>query len=313
MARACYSSAVKLSRLFILLAIILGAAAVAYAYYAPFRLFTLVMVGHSPACPLSNALQANQHSHQLQEAHNRLVASMVRMQHDNAGFDQWKTAKGTYWIPSGDKFVLPFNLAEQELKIYGTGDQDVHSGDIVLDCGANIGVFTREALDRGASKIIGIEPAPENLEAYRRNFKDEIAAGKVIVYPKGVWDHDDVLTLHQDPNNTAADTFVINRKESVGEVKVPLTTIDKLVAELKLDRVDYIKMDIEGAEPNALRGGKETIAKWKPRISISAYHQPQHPALIPQIIRETRSDYTMACGPCAEANGHIRPDILYFK
>jgi FkbM family methyltransferase len=222
---------------------------------------------------------------------------------------------GTYWIPAGNAthFVLPFNLAEQEMRIYGTGPQAVGKGDIVLDCGANVGVFTREALNAGAGKVIAIEPAPENIEVLRRNFKDEIEAGRVVVYPKGVWDKDDVLTLRIDPHNSAADTLVIDRKEATDGVKVPLTTIDKLVAELKLDRVSYIKMDIEGAEPNALRGARDTIIKWKPRISISAYHQPDHPVVIPQIIRETRSDYHMECGPCAEANGHIRPDILYFR
>jgi FkbM family methyltransferase len=304
---------VKLSRILIVVAALLGVVVAAYSYYPPFRLMTLAAAGRSPVCPFAKAVLCDDHAKQLEAAHNRLVKAMVKLEHDNAGFDRWKTPVGIYWIPSGDRFVLPFNLAEQELKIYGTGEQDVHTGDVVLDCGANVGVFTREALDHGASKIVAIEPAPENLEAYRRNFKDEIAAGRVIVYPKGVWDKDDVLTLHVDANNTAADTFVIQRKETTGDIQVPLTTIDKLVAELKLDRVDYIKMDIEGAEPNALRGAHDTLAKWKPRISISAYHQPDHPVVIPKIILEARPDYKMECGPCAEANGHIRPDVLYFR
>lgn len=303
----------KLWRILILILVLLGATVAAYSYYPPFRLMALVAAGRSPVCPLANAVLCENHAKGLEAAHNRLVKAMVKLEHDPAGFDRWQTPVGAYWIPAGDRFVLPFNLAEQELKIYGTGEQDVQKGDVVLDCGANVGVFTREALDHGASKIIAIEPAPENLEALRRNFKDEVAAGRVIIYPKGVWDKDDVLTLHVDANNTAADTFVIQRKETTGDIKVPLTTIDKLVAELKLDRVDYVKMDIEGAEPNALRGGRDTIARWKPRISISAYHQPDHPVVIPQIIRQTRPDYKMECGPCAEANGHIRPDVLYFR
>jgi FkbM family methyltransferase len=304
---------VKFIRVLIAIVLLSAAAIAAYFYYPPFRLLTLVAAGRSPDCPMSRALLSERHSRELEAAHNRLVKAMVKLDHDNAGYDRWKTPMGTYWIPAGDRFVLPFNLAEQEVKIYGTGEQDVQAGDVVLDCGANVGVFTREALDHGASKIIGIEPAPENLEVYRRNFKDEIAAGRVVVYPKGVWDKDDVLTLHVDANNTAADTFVLNRKETTSEIKVPLTTIDKMVAELKLDRVDYIKMDIEGAEPNALRGAHGTLAKWKPRMSITTYHQPDHPVLLPKIILEARPDYKVECGPCVEANGRIRPDVLYFR
>ncbi len=303
----------KLSRILILVALILGVTVAASAFYPPLRLLALVAVGRSPVCPVSRAIACADHVKQLEAAHNRLVKAMVKLEHDDAGYDRWQTPKGTYWIPVGDRFVLPFNLAEEELKIYGTGEQDVQKGDIVLDCGANVGVFTRLALDRGASKVIAIEPAPENIEALRRNFKDEIAAGSVLVYAKGVWDKDDFLTMHIDAKNSAADTFVINLKETTSDIKLPLTTIDKLVKELNLPRVDYIKMDIEGAEPNALRGGHDTIAKWKPRISISAYHQKDHPVVIPQIIRQTRPDYKMECGPCAEADGHIRPDVLYFR
>ena len=65
------------------------------------------------------------------------------------------------------------------------GENFVRPGDVVLDCGANIGVFVRESLDAGAKTVVAIEPAPENIECLRRNFKDEIAAGRVIVYPEG--------------------------------------------------------------------------------------------------------------------------------
>jgi len=104
-----------------------------------------------------------------------------------------------------------------------TGSQDlwhcrnaVRSGDVVLDCGANVGVYTRDALDSGAKLVVAIEPAPENIECLRRNFAPEVAAGRVIVYPKGVWDKDDFLTLNVDPNNSAADSFLIQRKGRMG-------------------------------------------------------------------------------------------------
>jgi FkbM family methyltransferase len=45
----------------------------------------------------------------------------------------------------------------------------VRAGDVVLDCGAGIGLFARQALKRGARTVIAIEPVPENLECLRRN------------------------------------------------------------------------------------------------------------------------------------------------
>jgi FkbM family methyltransferase len=304
---------VKPKHAIIAVAVLLAAALAAWAYYPPFRLFAIYAAGRSPSCPLNQAVECASHIQALEAAKDRIIAGSRRIQSDPAGFDLYSTPVGNWWIPAGDRFMLPFNLAEQELDIYGTsGVQPVRPGDVVLDCGANIGVFTRKVLDRGAGKVIAIEPAPENLECFRRNFKKEIAAGKVVVYPTGVWDKDDVLEMNIDPTNTAADSFVIHREGS-HKLRLPLTTIDKLVAELALPRVDYIKMDIEGAEPNALMGARETLAKWKPRMSLAAYHQQDHPVRIPAIVLGIRNDYGVECGPCEEHGNRIVPDVLYFR
>jgi FkbM family methyltransferase len=287
-------------------------AIVAYAYYPPFRLFAWFALGRGSLCPLGNALESGENLKRQIEFKDKILGASKLLEKDPKGFHLWDTPAGKYWIPEGDDFVLPFNLAEQQRKIYGTGAQEVKAGDIVLDCGANVGVFTRVALDRGAKTVVMIEPAPENIECLRRNFPNEIAAGRVILYPKGVWNKEDVLTLHVDPHNTAADSFIIQHEGEQAVEKIPLTTVDKLVAELKLDRVDYIKMDIEGAEPKALTGAHDTLAKFKPRLSIASYHQPDHPRLIPAAILAARPDYTMECGPCAEAGHGVRPDVLYF-
>ena len=54
----------------------------------------------------------------------------------------------------------------------------------------------------------------------------------------------------------------------------PLTlAIDDLVQQQNLPRVDFIKMDIEGAELSALRGAKQTIQRHKPKLAISVYHR----------------------------------------
>lgn len=281
------------------------------AYYPPAQLAALVLIGRSPACPLANAVKSDENlKTQIRYKDEILYASKL-VQTDPAGYKLYDTPDGPYWIPVGSEYVLPFNLAEEKRDIYGTGKRAVQPGDTVLDCGANVGVFVRKSLRRGAAKIIAIEPAPENLECLRRNYRQEIEQGRVVVYPKGVWDKDDTLTFNVDPHNSAADSVVIQRPGS-HTIQVPLTTIDKLVDELRLARVDFIKMDIEGAEPNALRGARNTLQRFRPRMSLSVYHEPDHPVTIPRVIREAVPEYKAECGPCAEAAYFIRPDIMYF-
>ncbi len=301
------------TRIFVPLVLLAAVATAAGHFYPPVRLFALKAVGRSPVCPMPNALKAAENLKAQIRYKDEILGASKLIEKDPAGYHLWDTPMGRWWIPEGDDWVLPFNLAEQKRKIYGTGDQAVKAGDIVLDCGANVGVYTRVALDAGAKLVVAIEPAPENIESLKRNFPAEIAAGRVIIYPKGVWDKDDTLTLSIDPHNTAADSFVINQKPSNKTIQVPLTTIDKLVAELNLPRVDYIKMDIEGAETRALAGGRNSIAKHHPRMALSAYHVPTDPVKIPEAVLGAWPGYKMECGPCAETeDGRVRPDVLYF-
>ena len=306
-----YHHKVKTSRIALALFILIAALVAAYLFSPPFRLLALVVAGHSPNCPLSHAIQSKSNIDEKIRIKDRILAGSHLVK-EESGLELWDTPKGQYWIPKGNRYVLPFNLAEMEQHIYGSGEHFIHAGDIVLDCGASDGDFTRQALGAGAQTVVAIEISPSSAECIRRNTASEIAAGRVIVYPKGVWDKDDTLTLNVDDTNFAANSVVMRSETSHPSVQVPLTTIDELVAELKLPRVDFIKMDIEGAEVPALAGARETIARFKPRLAIATEHKPDDEYTIPAAVRRIRSDYRMECGPCLEAKGHVRPDVLYF-
>jgi FkbM family methyltransferase len=301
----------KISRIVVSFAILLAVGIAAYLIFPPFRLWALVMAGNSPVCPMSHAVGSQANIVEKTRIKDRILAGSHLLK-EESGLELWNTPKGQFWIPKGNRYVLPFNLAEMEQHIYGQGEHFIHSGDIVLDCGASDGDFTREALAAGAQTVVAIEISPSSAECIRRNLASEMAAGRVIVYPKGVWNKDDTLTLNVDDTNFAANSVVMHSDSSHPSVMVPLTTIDKLVAELRLPRVDFIKMDIEGAEVPALAGGHETIARFKPRLSIATEHKPDDQYTIPASVRKIRGDYQMECGPCLEANGHVRPDVLYF-
>lgn len=281
--------------------------------YPPARFVAFVLIGRGTNCSYDRAAQSAKDLNRQIRYKDEILASSKLLEIDASGFKKYQTSMGDYWIPIGSEFVLPYNLAEIKRSIYFDKDHDIKHGDVVLDCGANIGVFTRKAISLGAAKVVAIEPSPENLECLRRNFKKEIDEGRVVVYGKGVWNQDAVLPLHVNPKNSAANSFVIKGDEDQPIQNIPLTTIDKLVSDLHLEKIDFIKMDIEGAEPRALEGATATLREFKPKLSISSYHAENHPTLIPEIVIRSRTDYQMSCGPCAEIAFGVRPDILFFQ
>jgi FkbM family methyltransferase len=264
------------------------------------------MRGRAGTCSLRESFEAEALS-RLQYSNAAETRAATRLVRKDGSYSLWSTPGGQFWMPSASGDALVYDLAEQKRNIYGTG---MRPGDIVLDCGANIGVFTRKALWAGASKVIAIEPAPENLECLRRNFQSEIATGKVVAYPKGVWDKDDVLKLAVDPSNSAQDTF-LKQGENRESVEVSLTTIDKLVAELQLPDVGFIKMDIEGAERRAIAGARTTIARYHPRMALSIYHLKGDDTAIPGLVGQIDPRYSLR-QTCLCASDRIQPEVAFF-
>ena len=270
--------------------------------------------GGTGACSRERALVAFDEFERFAQLQSDYSKSVSIVETDGK-LSRLSTPAGDYWIPAGTAMFLL--LAEDGRNIYLDGEAKVKPNDVVIDCGANVGVFTKRALAAGASVVVAVEPSPANVAAMQRTFAKEIAAGRVIVYPKGVWDKDDVLTMNVH-SNSVLDSFVLeNRYEDksndVQKVKLPLTTVDKLVAELKLDRVDFIKMDIEGAEQRALKGAAQSIRKWRPRMSIAVENMKNDQFEVPQTIRSIQSDYKQGCGPCDITSIYtMRPSTLYF-
>jgi FkbM family methyltransferase len=239
------------------------------------------------------------------------AAAMPILERTESGLDLWETPRGKWWTVHGDN-ALQFLMDEQLEDIYEPPGHEIRKGDIVLDCGANIGIFTRTALSRGASLVVAIEPSPQTLNAFRRNFDTEIREGRVVVYPKGVWDHDAEMELSVDEEFQARDTLVLPQGRPVPKIRVPLTTIDKLVTELKLPRVDFIKMDIEGAEKQAIKGAGNTIKRFRPRMSLSSEHLEDDFTAIPALVHSIEPNYTHTGCDCFITQRRIKATVLAF-
>jgi len=268
-----------------------------------FLMATTVFAGTPNYCSFSRSLNAIAYNARAYDAAKEFSRSARLLQRDPVGIDLYQFGSEQLWIKHNSLAGICLCKAEQKADIYQINPSSVHPGDVVLDCGADVGVFTKKALQKNASAVIAIEPSPASILCLNRNFKDEIASGRVVVYPKGVWDKDDFLELD-------GDSFLV--KKGGAKVQVPLTTIDKLVQELGLKRVDFIKMDIEGSEREALAGAAETIRRFHPKMAICVYHFPDDPSVIPGIIKGIDARYKQECGVCAEEENRISPHVYFF-
>ena len=222
---------------------------------------------------------------------------------EDGNYQLWSTPQGEFWYHGPFGNLDAFVLAEEQFDIYRT--ERIRPGSIVLDCGANYGTFTRRALNRGAAKVVAIEINHDIQEALRRTFANEIREGKVVVYGKGVWDSETELDLR-------GDSVVVERNGP--PVRVPVTTIDQIVSELQLPSVDFIKMDIEGAEKNALRGARATLLKFSPVMAISAEHLPDDAQAIPAQVKELAPGLRMEFGFCELSKPfHAAPNVIHFS
>lgn len=228
------------------------------------------------------------------------------------GLELWDTQIGKLWIPKPGVYVIKHLQWEQAIqRVYDHPQAHVHQGDVVFDCGAHIGGFTRVALRAGARLVVAIEPEQANLVALRRNLEAEIKAGKVRIVEKGVWDKIGRLSLHV--SQTGDSHSVVVPQNAQRDEAIEVTTIDALAAGMKLTRVDFVKMDIEGAERNALRGARDVIRRFKPRLAISSYHLNGDPGAIASLIWEYRPDYLVDSKDFVEGpEGTTVPKVLFF-
>ena len=207
--------------------------------------------------------------------------------HDESGTSVlWRTPVGNFWGCLGDQKDLAIVVAEQLMDVYQRGPVRIRSGDVVLDGGAHLGVFTRRALACGARLVVAFEPEPWNAACLRKTFASEIRAGTVVVVEAAAWKESGSLCF----DGRGGTGRVVDLSRGPLAV-VGATTIDATVQRLGLERMNFIKLDIEGAEQAALKGARETIARFAPRMAVCVYHREEDPVVIPNCVCSSVTHY----------------------
>jgi FkbM family methyltransferase len=141
-------------------------------------------------------------------------------------------------------------------------------GGVVLDGGANIGLFTVLAatLVGRAGLVVACEPAPATMALLRENVARN-ALEHVTLREAALADAPGLLTLRVFDPGSGYSSFAPADAAGAHEVEVAVTTLDELAGDL-LDRVTLVKLDVEGAELRALRGASALLSRARPDFIV---------------------------------------------
>ncbi len=150
----------------------------------------------------------------------------------------------------------------------------IKSGDLVLDIGGNVGIFTIKAAqvvgDKG--KVIVIEPEPNNVKLIKENTK---IFNNVTIIPKAVGSKSGKVELligkHSGSHSIyTEDDYSPNDKI----ISIQIDLLDNICKELTLNLIDFIKIDVEGWELEVLKGAINSLEKIK-FFTIASYHSKE--------------------------------------
>ncbi|GBD97974.1 MAG TPA: FkbM family methyltransferase [Nitrospirae bacterium] len=148
-------------------------------------------------------------------------------------------------------------------------------GDVVIDAGAHVGncsiIFSRLVGREG--RVIALEPFRDSFDILKERMK-RLGMDNVIPVNKGLWESDTMLSLRLFTGSTVGANICneVDKDILKDNIQIDCITLDSLVDELKPDRLDMVKMDIEGAEIEALKGADKTLKTLSPCFAIASYH-----------------------------------------
>jgi FkbM family methyltransferase len=158
--------------------------------------------------------------------------------------------------------------------------------DFVIDAGACWGetslYFAHEVGKKG--KVFSFEFIPSNLDVLKENIQANPNLAKNIkIIDQPLWSKKGEILYYVDWGPGSRVSFK-KLRDDFPETKCITSTIDDMVCEFKVPKINFIKMDIEGAEIHALKGAEKTILNFHPKLAISLYHSVEDFITIPMYI-----------------------------
>jgi FkbM family methyltransferase len=171
-------------------------------------------------------------------------------------------------ITGGDRSLITNLIYDIFIKeVYNPEFMKINQGDTVVDIGANVGVFSLYAANRGASDIYSIEPLPQNTLFLRRNFNiNNLKLPKIIV--KALSDRKGKSKFRLGDIDSHGLIFDNGHKEKTPDlISVHTDTLENIITKNNIVKIDFLKIDCEGGEGRIISslpdGMWKTITKFR--------------------------------------------------
>ncbi|HXF85704.1 MAG TPA: FkbM family methyltransferase [Anaerolineales bacterium] len=194
--------------------------------------------------------------HSIRVFRNKLLVAILRHLH-RVSFPQRRLGDDD-WVYQWRLDFLTENLEKESVMWC---KKLIRPGMIVLDIGAHLGYYTRifSELVKDSGRVFAFEPCPENLLVLRHNLQQS-KYKNVYIFDKAVSSKDGQAVLFISPGHSNH-SLNAGYTPDQGRVTVQTISIDSFLAAQSIQVVDFIKIDVEGAEPLVLEGMRQTIER----------------------------------------------------
>lgn len=178
--------------------------------------------------------------------------------------------------------LAPYMYQQWGNLYFGMQFIDFQEDEVFVDVGATNLDTTLDLLERCACvrKVFAFEPDPQN---FRKCMEIKEARGleQVELYPYGTWEKRGKVLFDAKGNN-------LSQVSIHGDTEIQTVTVDEIVGE---ERVTYLKIDVNGAELESLKGARNTILREHPRIAVAVYYRPEDMLVLPTYIASLVPQY----------------------
>jgi len=192
--------------------------------------------------------------------------------------DVWCPLHGGQLLAPLDDYVgrAAFYMGDLDPKLTAIVRRLLRPGDVALDIGANLGVMTVlfSRLVGPAGRVLSFEPNPRVLERTRQTTA-KLSNVRLCEFALGP--RPDTLELVAPARNLGSGSLVVDNQRFGADAKratVPVERLDDVLAREGVNAVRLVKMDVEGFEPQVLRGAERCLREIRPQVILFEMNQP---------------------------------------